>query len=204
MPKTMTTTTTASIGSDSFVQRFTDTGNSQDGAFPSVPAAKTGVLTTRTDADTGTFTMDPGHGFITSDKIDVFWTVSGVYGSRRNMTATVTSDSAVLDGGTGDNLPVQTSPITAMKPTVVLLDVIGNNVKALAVNAPQGGYVVFCDGGGDLTAATYKLTSTSPGASWSTASGATNPLATKTVVSVKFSHGLSSGAVDMIGTVIYG
>lgn len=200
MPKTMTTTKTASIGSDSFVQRYTDTGNSQDGAFPTVPAAKTGTLTTRTDDDTGTCTMASGHGFSTSDKIDLFW----AGGSRRAMDATVTGDSVVLDGGSGDNLPIATTAITAMKPVEVLLDLTGDDVVALAVNAPQGGYVVFVDDApADISAATYRLSTTSPGSSWTDSSGETNPLAGATVTAVKFSHGYSAGAVDMTATAIY-
>jgi hypothetical protein len=200
MPFTMTTTKTASLDSVAFVGRNTDSGDSLESAAPSVPAAKIGSLTTRTDNDTGTVTMNSGHGFITGNKIDLFW--DG--GSRRAMDATVTVNSVVLDGGAGDVLPAAASAVTAMKPTEVLMDLDGDEAVALAVKAPRGGFVVFVDdGAADIANATYTIASGSDaGDSWSADSGETNPLATKTVTKVKFSHGYSGAAVDMQASVV--
>src|SRR5689334_13440236 len=74
---------------------------------PTVPAAvQGGTLTGRTDNDTGIVTMPAGHGFVTSDKVDIYWNVAGVLGSRSGMTATVAGNAVTVDGGQGDNLPV--------------------------------------------------------------------------------------------------
>lgn len=127
---------------------------------PEVPAAKTGTLTTRTDDNTGTFTMTTGHGFTTSMKIDVFW--SG--GQRRDMTATVTGDSVVLDGGTGDVLPIATTSITAQNPTIVEVTIDGADCIGLAVATPKKGFVVFYDDAGTpavITPAIYSISGTS-------------------------------------------
>lgn len=78
-----------------------------------LPAAKTGVLTTRTDNDTGTITLDPGHGLVTG-RVDLYWTVGGVAGKRRGVAGTVTGDSLAVDLGSGDNLPAQSSAILAV------------------------------------------------------------------------------------------
>lgn len=83
-----------------------------------LPAAKTGRLTTRTDDNTGTLTMDSGHG-LTTGKIDVFWNVGGVKAHRRQMDGVVTGDSIAIDGGVGGILPADESAITAVAPTSI-------------------------------------------------------------------------------------
>lgn len=88
--------------------------------FPvnSIAAAKTGQLTTRTDNDTGVLTMDSGHGFITGDKVDVYWTTSSVQYCRRLMSATVSGDAVTVDGGSGTSLPSNLTSIVAMVPYI--------------------------------------------------------------------------------------
>lgn len=84
--------------------------------------AKTGTLTTRTDNDTGTLTMEASHGITTSAVVDVYW--SG--GARYGMTVgTVSGTSVPIDGGSGDNLPIATTAITAMVPLSFSVDVSG-------------------------------------------------------------------------------
>ena len=74
--------------------------------------AKVGSLTTRTDDNTGVATMVAGHGFITGNVVDVFW--SG--GMRYGMTATVATNAVTVDGGAGDALPIATTALTVSKP----------------------------------------------------------------------------------------
>jgi len=199
MPETFTLTKTGQDGaSDTVTEILTVSGNDIVRATPSVPAAKTGTLTTRTDNDTGTFTMTTGHGFITSDKIDVFW----AGGARHGMTATVTGDSVVLDVGVGDNLPAATTPITAMKPTSVTFVVVGNNVIGLGVSSPRSAYIVFVAGGSDITAATYRIATAGLGKSWISGDG-TNPLAAVTTATVSCSHDDSTSAQTLKAFAIY-
>jgi hypothetical protein len=197
MPETMTLQKTVTVDETSYVQRITATGKVLTRITPSVPAAKVGSLTVRTDNDTGTVTMATGHGFSTSEKIDLFW--SG--GSRRNMTATVTGDSVVLDGGSGDDLPLAATAVTAMKPTEVTLVVTGDNVAGVSVSSPKAGYVVFVDDApADISDATYKLAD-GEGKGWVSGDG-TNPLAGDAVTKVKFSHGDSAAARTMTAAIV--
>lgn len=80
-------------------------------AWPTVTAAKTGQLTTRTSASVGTLTMAAGHGFNTADIIDLFWT-----GGKRVgvVVGTVATNSVPISGGSGDDLPANLTAITAM------------------------------------------------------------------------------------------
>lgn len=166
-------------------QRTTTT----DGAVlkdPILPAAKIGTLTTRTDANTGTFTMASGHGFVTSDRIDLYW--SG--GKRYGMTATVTGDSAVLDGGTGDDLPIATTPITAMKPQLESFPVTAANMSVLVMGCNAPAQAVLRDDGPAVVFAIY-VGGTLDSYQWDSASGADNPLSAD-VVDVYLSHGSTS------------
>ena len=202
MPETATVTITGlTANQDLFTEILSLTGAGIERVSPSVAVAKTGTLTTRTDNDTGTFTMTTGHGFSTADKIDVFW--SG--GQRRAMDATVTGDSVVLDGGSGDNLPAQTTAITAMKPVTVAFTVVGNTAFYLGVSSPVPGYIVFVDNAAaEIAAATYSITPTGGGGkSWATNIGFTNPLAGATTSLVKFSHSSSTAARTMKAVVIH-
>ena len=67
-------------------------------------AANQGDLTTRTDANTGTVTMDSGsHTIETGDTVNVYW----AGGERKGMTVgTVSGTTVPIDGGSGDDLPV--------------------------------------------------------------------------------------------------
>ncbi len=82
-----------------------------DPTWSDLADGREGPLTTRTDNDTGAVTLSAGHGFITGDKIDIAW--SG--GSRKDMDATVAGNVVSLDGGTGDNLPIESTTLTLSK-----------------------------------------------------------------------------------------
>lgn len=190
MPFTVSASLSAVINGTQYSQASSISSNSQEIANPSVAGAKTGTLTTRTDNDTGTLTMASGHGFVTNDKVDVFW--SG--GSRRNMTATVTGDSVVVDGGSGDNLPLVNAAITAMKPTSVPFSVVGDNVDALAVSLGSltvQGWVVFKDGSSAVITS-YQIRTGEREKVWVSGLGITNPLASATVATAEFSHDSTS------------
>jgi len=73
-----------------------------------LPVADAGRLTTRTDDNTGVVTMsDAGHGIITGNKVDVYWTG----GMRYGMDATVAGTAVTLDGGAGANLPADETDV---------------------------------------------------------------------------------------------
>jgi hypothetical protein len=94
-----------------------------------LPAAKTGTLSTRTDDTDGELTMTAGHGITTGSIIDLYWDGGVRYGV---VVGTVATNAVPFSGGSGDNLPIATTAITATVRTTgnVLID--GDNVKLIA------------------------------------------------------------------------
>lgn len=158
--------------------------------------AKPGSLTTRTDNDTGVVTMSPGHGLSTG-RMDVYWTG----GSRYGMTGTVTGNSIAIDGGGGDNLPVQDTAVTVITPTSEPVALTGNNAVAIAVNCPAGGRVVFADSGNTTIFAVSERSAANPSYVWTSGDGGANPLAGGTVAKVFLSHGSTTVTPTMTGVV---
>ncbi|MFO0880732.1 MAG: hypothetical protein U0840_25650 [Gemmataceae bacterium] len=160
-------------------------GLSMERATPSIPAAKSGTLTTRTDNDTGVVTLGSGHGISTGHKVSVFW--SG--GKRFGMTATVSGNAVTLDGGTGDNLPVLNTAVTAAVPVEVPYVVDTEQLRAMAAHCTQPGYIEVLDGAG--TPARIALLSVGPNAArvWWLNNGETNPLGDQVTATAKFVHG---------------
>ncbi len=160
-----------------------------------VAAAKIGQLTTRTDFNTGTLTMNGGHG-ITTGRIDVYW--SG--GCRYGMTGTVTINSIAVDGGAGDDLPDNLTAVTAMNPVELEpYAVTGDDAVSVAASCPVGGTVVFADNA-DATIYAFAATTTNTTTVWIDGQG-TNPLAGGTVAKVFLSHGNSGASSDLTGCV---
>lgn len=199
MPFDTAVTLAVTINGVRYEQAATIVSDSTELKSASVPAAKTGSLTTRTDDNTGVLTMTAGHGFITNDVVDVFW--SG--GSRRGMVATVATNAVTVDGGTGDVLPATSTAITAMKPTSVPMAFAGDDLDALSVGCPLAvsGWVVFKDSGGTVRA-TYRLPAGTRAKTWAKDLGITNPLASHTVATVEFSHD-STTAQEMTASVVF-
>lgn len=74
-----------------------------------VPAAIPGVLTTRTDDNTGVVTVDAGHGVLDTDTVSVFWPG----GARYNVDVTAVAATTIsIDLGSGDNLPDEDDEVT--------------------------------------------------------------------------------------------
>lgn len=196
MAKTMNFFTTVQYGGQSYGQLVSAVGDNDSSSQPAagVAAAKTGALTTRTDATSGTLTMDVGHGFTTGAVISLFW--SG--GSRHNVTlGTVSVNSCPFSGGAGDDLPAASTAITAMVPAVELVAFDGAAATAaLAYWQPQptdgAAYVEFLKSD-DTLITTFSLSVASPASSWD--GTGTNPFGTDAVGKVRFSHGQTSARV---------
>lgn len=175
-----------------------------DGAVvktPTIAAAKTGTLTTRTDANTGTLTMSASHGITTGARLDLYWTG----GARRGITVgTVSVNSVPFDLGSGDDLPTNNTAITAMVPTSEAFVVTGDNAGALLVSSEKYGTIVFAES--DDTEVAYYLVGGSAGAEqsnyWTPARSATNPLASGDITKVYFSHGDSTASSLMRAVVL--
>jgi hypothetical protein len=121
-----------------------------------LPAAKAGTLSTRTNDTTGTLTMAGGHGITTGQIIDLYWAGGMRYGV---VVGTVATNSVPISGGAGDNLPIATTVITASVQQNINLFIDGDETKiiafALRTNDPQSrvaGHLSFFDAANDLIA----------------------------------------------------
>jgi hypothetical protein len=169
----------------------------------SVPAAKIGALTTRTDDNTGVLTMNASHGITTGASLDVYW--SG--GQRLGMTVgTVATNSVPIDGGSGDNLPADETAITAMVPIEEPLLVDGDEVSGIEFYADALGNISLLD-----DAAAVALTKELGGTTaqdqrsyvWMAARDPVNPIAGDAIEVVRFSHGNSSKTATMRAQLLY-
>lgn len=157
-----------------------------------LPLAKAGVLSTRTDNDTGVFTL-AGHGFSVGQRIDVYWDVGGVKGHRRGMKVSavagndVTFGTGVGDVGAGDNLPAAASNITLARQMVFDLDFAGDNLLALLVYADVRSIITLTLED-DTEKTFWHLPDTAMSARWYKESGITNPVAGFAISKVYMSH----------------
>lgn len=159
-------------------------------------AAKTGVLTVRTNNTDGSLTMTAGHGIATGNRLDLYW--SG--GCRRGIVVgTVATNVVPITGGSGDNLPSAAAAITAMVPTQITMALGADKIVLLAAyTAAARAQVVF------MSSAPAELLSWTlgPGASastdlgherdWDSQNGSVSPLAGVAVATIYISHDDSS------------
>lgn len=122
-----------SVAGKSYVHQETLSSDAVEALEASIPIAVTGELTTRTDANTGTLTMDSAsHGITTGAKIDLYWTG----GQRRYMTVgTVSGTSVPIDLGSGTDLPVATTEVIAAVVQVFTVSIAGDDVLSLLATA---------------------------------------------------------------------
>jgi hypothetical protein len=159
-----------------------------------LPAAKIGVLTTRTNNTDGSLTMNAGHGFTTGVKIDLYW----AGGSRRNVVVgTVATNVVPITGGSGDNLPVATAAITAMIPQNVEMRFDGDDMQVVCVSANAPCTVIFA-GADNAEDAAFVTRAVGQTKEWYAGSGDVNPLAGQVETQLFVSHGDSSGATKTI------
>jgi hypothetical protein len=201
MPNLITGTATTTIDGEAYQENVTVSADAELTATPSVPAAKTGALTTRTNTTDGTLTMDSGHGITTGARVSIFWTG----GSRSNvLVGTVSTNSVPISGGSGDNLPTAATAVTVQVPTSVAFSVVGDNVKSLGSHCPASGTVEYMNGSTVLL--THKIMpNTGGGKVWTagvTHTGS-NPLASATVTAVRFAHDNANEAMVMRAAVAY-
>jgi hypothetical protein len=177
----------------------TKTDDSSVVANPSVPVAQPGVLAVHTTNSTGSLTMtNSGHGIVTGQRFDLYWSGGHCYGAVAGTVAGLTVPIASVSGG--DNLPAAATPVTVGIATSAPFNAVGANMTAMALVTPQNGYFVFADGGGDLYAAyvTAGFIDT-----WKMGDVRANPLVAGTPTKVWMSHDYVTAAVgDMTAAAI--
>lgn len=161
----------------------------------SLPAGKTGQLTTRTDDNTGTLTMAASHGITTGALIDIYWTGGVQYAVT---VGTVSVNSVPFDSGIGDNLPTNMTAIVACRRVQVNADIDGDNLKLIAVNPyyanPSGAgsavHIDFQDAADDEIAE-EDFQGNSP-RDWDITGGSTNPFTGDPITKCFASNGSAS------------
>jgi len=158
-------------------------------ADPTLAAAKTGSLTTRTDDNTGTLTMASGHGISTGNRLDVYWATGIPYGMT---VGSVSVNSVPIDGGAGDNLPTANTSITAMVPQLEEITLPSTeDAKGIAITCPGKAIAVFRNAA-DTVLLVGEVTTTNDYL-WD--GSGTNPLGTgEDLADVYLSHGDSTAA----------
>lgn len=188
-----------SLGGKTFNGSVSYTAQNSLAAEDSIPAAKTGTLTVRTDADTGSITGQSGHGIITGDKISIFWDT----GFRYNVTVgTVSTNVIPIDLGDGDDLPIATTALTIMKGTDFELAFDGDSVEVVACWGELAGTLFeFMNG---TTFVSVMGTPTANGVVvWTTDDQGTSGLEGATITRVRVTHGSSAAAkIARVGVLV--
>jgi hypothetical protein len=160
----------------------------------SLPAAKTGALTTRTDANTGELTMDPGHGITTGQIIDIYWDGGVQYGVT---VGTVATNAVPIDGGVGDDLPADETDITAVVQKSINLAIDGDNTDIIAIavetvdkTVRTAAHIQFLDAADDEIAELDLVTNVPQ--VWDIAGGSANPFTGDSITDMKASQANSS------------
>lgn len=186
---------TMTLGGVRFPQTDAPTGDGFIVHDVSIDPGDTGSLITRTDANTGVVTVDDsGHAIIQTDRVDVYW--SG--GCRRGMEVTNVSGALVtIDGGSGDDLPIQGTTLTVIEPTLLDVVVLGTNVNAILMYTDKLGQFTFVD---SVPTEHYHV-ELGEGCSreWMENDGVTNPITGDSINGVYVSHGDAAAATMRLG-----
>lgn len=150
----------------------------------SIPGAKSGSLTTRTDDTTGTLTMVTGHGLTTGAKVSLFW----AGGRRYNVTlGTVATDSVpITNSGAGDNLPTQGTAIRVCVEVEFSTDIVGDRLRAYAFFAPKRGTVQLV--AGTTVEKVEDTVGDNQEQDWTYGGTEVNPIVGDTITKVRLSH----------------
>jgi hypothetical protein len=191
MPVTINSSLVISGGSVSISSLpVSRTGSGPIGLEDTLPAAKTGTLTTRTDNTAGTLTMSAGHGLTTGQIIDLYWTGGVRYGVT---VGTVSTNSVPISSGSGDNLPTAATAITAVVQTSINLLIDGDNTKIIAVcletidkTLRTKAHVQFRDAAGDEIAELDLITNVPQ--VWDIEGGSANPFTGDPITNLKASQ----------------
>jgi len=192
---TATIQSNSQIGGLSIAGTVSRSGDGQLGFEIALPAGESFYMGTRTDDNTGVFTL-AGHSLSNGDVVDVFW--SG--GMRYGMTAIVSGDDVTLDGGTGDVLPVQGTTCVLAEQVEVNADFDGDDVQAIVVGCDQRASLDFQDSG-DASLQHVELETANEPWSWFADQGVANPLTGNATDAIHCSNGSTTAATLKIGVV---
>ncbi len=162
-----------------------------------LPAGKTGTLSTRTSDTAGILTLEAGHGITVADKVNVFWADGVAY----NFTVSdVTGNDVTIASGSGDVLPTEAATIIAAARVEINTDFDGDDMVMIAVFANKRAHIDFLDVG----PASLKACELIEKEAWTWASnmGIDNPLTGNPVDTIQTSAG-TTGETTLKIAVLY-
>lgn len=166
-------------------------GPGADANTSPLAAGNAGSITTRTDNDTAVATLSAGHGIVTNDVVDVYWST----GIRRGMVATVSGNAVTVDLGSGDNMPALSTAVVVCKQTVISVSAVGDNVVAYTFLSTRRCSLHIQQSGGTSIVA-RELIANEPYL-WKSGDGTANPLAGVTVGKLCVSNGDSANTASI-------
>lgn len=196
---TLTAGKSGSIGGVSFSQSINLSADAALVQDESMVAADAGVLTSRTDNDTGEITLDDSDAVVATGKVDVYW--SG--GRRYNMDATLAAGVLTIDGGAGDNLPTEDTEVTVMNPKALSFE-LGSSVALVALLAKlsQLGLVILWTGAvGSGTPVVIWDVGLNQQRDWNNLNGVTDPTGGVEINNATVSHGGIVAATAKVGAL---
>lgn len=189
---------TLTIGGESYADNQTPTGDQEINNKLEVIAAQPAVLTTRTDANTGSLTMTNtgSHGITTGMRVDIYWFLAGVKKVQYGVTVGTVSGAVVpIDLGLGDNLPAAASQVLVAPVTNIPVSFNTDKTKAYGLHTTKSGLFLVCKA--DETIQLNSPLDANEADVWSTFDAATNPMGSnKDITKVYMSH------MDDTGTAI--
>lgn len=196
MSMTATVNKSMSMGGLSFNQAKSVTANGIIVHEVSIDPGEAGTLSTRTDADTGVVTVDDsGHSFADTDRVDIYWTG----GCRRGMAVSGSPVGAAvtIDGGSGDDLPIQGTSVILIEPTKIEADFLGTDCQAILLYTSKLGQFVF------VNSVPTEQFQVELGAAysyeWAEGNGITNPITGDAIDGIYVSHGDTAAATMRVG-----
>ena len=193
----------ASLGGVSISNLIRRVNTGQIGHEPTLNAALSATLTTRTDNTSGVLTMeDSNHGIENTDLFDLHWlngsTPQCAYGCN---AANVSGNSVEFSGAAGDVLPTEDNTVNACAVSTVDTDFDGDLVEMIVIGSDVQAHITFRDSGGTVIAA--ETLAANEGWAWASNQGVANPLTGNAVAEALISCGNATNGGTMKIGILY-
>jgi len=198
MSFTGTVSSTVVIAGTSFNTKIQRTADGNINLQPTLPAAKTGSLSTRTSDTAGEITGQVAHGITTGATVDIYWSGGSRYGCEVGTVSTLAIP--ITASGTGDAFPDQDTDVTITTQTQVDTDFDGDNVKMIVVSSDQKGSVDMEDSA-SATINRVELAGSDEPWSWSYDTGVTNPMTGNPIDDMFCSNGSTTASTLKISLI---
>jgi hypothetical protein len=201
---TATVSKTFSVGGLTFSEQKSVANKGVVSREETIPAAKTGTLTTRTSDSVGEITGQADHGVLTGDIIDIYWTAGGALLSRRGITVgTVAALAIPITDGAGDVLPADETALTLMKRQTFDLKFDGSDLVALFAYSAAAQTTIVLSGDDGVEDHPILMSTAGQTYDWTSGNGVTNPVIGDAITQVHITQGDSTGTKSVTVAAAY-